>query len=82
MPRMPFIGVRISWLIEARKRDLAWFASSASSRASLRAASAARCSVTSRPSDCTSLIAPPSALISISSQANQRGPLAVSTSWI
>ena len=26
MPRMPFIGVRISWLIEARKRDLAWLA--------------------------------------------------------
>ena len=27
MPRMPFIGVLISWLIEARKRDLALLAS-------------------------------------------------------
>ena len=26
MPRMPFIGVLISWLIEARNRDLAWLA--------------------------------------------------------
>jgi hypothetical protein len=29
MPTMPFIGVRISWLIIARKRDLAWLAASA-----------------------------------------------------
>ena len=33
MPRMPLIGVRISWLMVARKRDLASFAASARSRA-------------------------------------------------
>ena len=29
MPRMAFIGVRISWLMLARKRLLAWLAASA-----------------------------------------------------
>ncbi len=33
VPRTPFIGVRISWLMVARKVDLAWLAASASSRA-------------------------------------------------
>ena len=33
MPMMPFIGVRISWLTVARKRDFAWLAYSARSRA-------------------------------------------------
>ena len=33
VPTTPFIGVRISWLIVARKVDLAWLAASASSRA-------------------------------------------------
>ena len=33
MPRMPLIGVRISWLIVVRKRDLASLAASARSRA-------------------------------------------------
>ena len=33
MPMIPFIGVRISWLILARKSDFARFAASASSRA-------------------------------------------------
>ncbi len=33
---MPFIGVRISWLMVARKSDFAWFAASAASRASRR----------------------------------------------
>ena len=45
MPSTPFIGVRISWLMVARKVDLAWVAASASARAasaaSLAAASAA-----------------------------------------
>ena len=29
MPRIPFIGVRISWLMAARNRDLAWLAACA-----------------------------------------------------
>ncbi len=32
MPSTPFIGVRISWLMVARKVDFAWFAASASAR--------------------------------------------------
>jgi len=35
MPMTPFIGVRISWLIIARKALLAWAARSAASLASL-----------------------------------------------
>ncbi len=35
MPMIAFIGVRISWLIAARKVLLAWLACSATSRASL-----------------------------------------------
>ena len=38
MPIMAFIGVRISWLILAKKSDLRWVASSAASLA-LRSAS-------------------------------------------
>ncbi len=34
MPMIAFIGVRISWLIAARKALLAWLASSAAFRAS------------------------------------------------
>ena len=44
MPSTPFIGVRISWLMVARKVDFAWLAASASARsvsAASRAASAA-----------------------------------------
>ena len=33
-PRMALSGVRNSWLMVARKRDFAWFASSARARAS------------------------------------------------
>ena len=33
MPRMPDMGVRISWLMAARNSDLAWLARSAWSRA-------------------------------------------------
>ena len=33
MPMIAFIGVRISWLIDARKALLAWFAASATRRA-------------------------------------------------
>ena len=36
MPSTPFIGVRISWLMVARKVDLAWVAASASARGGLR----------------------------------------------
>ena len=42
MPRTPFIGVRISWLITARNSDLARVAASATSRALASEASAAR----------------------------------------
>ena len=49
MPRMPFIGVRISWLMAARKRDLARLAASACLRASRSSASVRRRSVMSRP---------------------------------
>ena len=47
MPRMAFIGVRISWLMLARNSLLAWFAASAACRAS-RSASACRRAVMSR----------------------------------
>jgi len=43
MPSTPFIGVRISWLIAARKSDLAALACSARARAS-RSSSLARAS--------------------------------------
>ena len=48
MPRMPLIGVRISWLIVVRKRDLASLAASARSRAA--AASLSRQSSSRKPS--------------------------------
>ena len=51
---MPFIGVRISWLMAARKRDLARLAASACLRASVSSASERRRSVMSRPRHCTS----------------------------
>ena len=41
MPMIPFMGVRISWLIFARKRDFAAFALSAASLAVTRTPSAA-----------------------------------------
>ena len=53
MPTMPFIGVRISWLIEARNSDLMRFADSAASRAFSRSllsavsSSLRRCSASS-----------------------------------
>ena len=54
MPMMPFMGVRISWLIAARKRDLARSAACASSRAAASSAWAARRSVMSLPTICNS----------------------------
>src|SRR5262249_50508127 len=48
MPMMPFIGVRISWLTVARKRDFAWLANSARSRALISAISARLRSAMSR----------------------------------
>ena len=48
MPMMPFMGVRISWLTVARKRDFAWLAYSARSRALIRAVSARLRGVMSR----------------------------------
>jgi len=50
MPRMPFMGVRISWLMLARKADFAWLAVSAASLAAAMAASVSRRSATSRMS--------------------------------
>ena len=47
MPMTPFIGVRISWLMLARKSDLSRDASVALSRASDMAASAPASAVTS-----------------------------------
>ena len=44
MPRMAFIGLRISWLIAARKRDLARLAAVASSRRRINSACSARSS--------------------------------------
>ena len=41
MPRMAFIGVRMSWLIRERNSDLAWFARRAPSYASSSARLAA-----------------------------------------
>ncbi len=49
MPRMPFSGVRNSWLTVARKRDFASLAASALLRASSKARSDTTRSVTSRP---------------------------------
>ncbi|MCY1376470.1 hypothetical protein D9M69_639610 [compost metagenome] len=48
MPITPFNGVRISWLMLARKSDLARLAASAAILASIRAWSAAILAVTSR----------------------------------
>jgi len=45
---MPFIGVRISWLIMARKSLLAWLAASAFSLASLSVATSSTFSKPSR----------------------------------
>src|SRR5262249_51043707 len=78
MPKMPFIGVRISWLIAARNRDLARLAASACLRASLRSASVRRGSVMSRPEHCTSEMLASPATTACSSHSNQRGPRAVS----
>ena len=43
MPAMPLIGVRISWLIRARKRDLAAFASSATAFSDSASAASRSC---------------------------------------
>ena len=74
MPMMPFIGVRISWLTVARKRDLAWLANSARSRALISAVSARLRGVMSRAmARCeTSLLALSRTDSSI--QENQRVP--------
>jgi len=51
IPRTPFIGVRISWLILARNELFAWFADSAASRARRSASSLRLCCVTSRATE-------------------------------
>ena len=87
MPMMPFIGVRISWLIAARKRDLARSAASAWSRAPASSAWAALASVMSLATIWTSAGSPFIAVVrsvrwpgtGCSSKASQRGPDAVST---
>ncbi len=48
VPTTPFIGVRISWLMVARKVDFAWLAASASSRAAFSRSSCSTISVMSR----------------------------------
>ena len=70
MPSRPLSGVRISWLIMARKFDLARLAASAWSRAWASACSASTRAVTSRPTPCTSL--PFSVRTGLSRQAIQR----------
>ena len=77
MPMMPFIGVRISWLTVARKRDLAWLAYSARSRAVISEDSARLRAVMSRAiARCET--APLSLSRTDSSiHENQRGPLGV-----
>src|SRR5205823_11175631 len=51
IPRTPFIGVRISWLILARNELFAWLADSAASRARRSASSLRLCCVTSRATE-------------------------------
>jgi hypothetical protein len=75
MPMMPFIGVRISWLTVARKRDLAWLAYSARSRAVISDDSARFRAVISRAiarcdTEPVSLSRTESSI-----QENQRGPV-------
>ena len=77
MPRMPFNGVRNSWLTVARKRDLASLAASALTRASSSARSDTTRSVTSRPTRKTS-DAPSGSVMVVSVQAIQRTPPSVS----
>ncbi len=64
MPRTPFRGVRISWLMVAKNSLLAWLAASARSSASASAASEARMSVTSVPM----LSRPPSSVGTLSTR--------------
>ena len=78
MPRMPFSGVRNSWLTVARKRDFASLAASALARASFRVRSAATRSVMSRPAR-TSSGAPSRPAIEVSTQDSQRTPSGVRT---
>ena len=52
--RMPFSGVRISWLMTARKSDLAAFACSAASLATTSSSVRAATSL-SRPSTCAAI---------------------------
>ena len=73
MPRMPFSGVRNSWLTVARKRDFASLAASALLRASSKARSDTTRSVTSRPRRRIAG-APPGPRAAVSTQAIQRTP--------
>jgi hypothetical protein len=60
MPSTPFIGVLISWLMVARKVDLAWLAASASARdfsAATSACSSSRCRWRSSETSLTSTTA-------------------------
>ncbi len=81
MPMMPFSGVRISWLVIARKRDFARLAASAWSRAWASACSVSARSVTSRPTHCNSAGALTSSRTRLSCQAIQRGPSALAIFW-
>ena len=54
VPRTPFIGERISWLIVARKFDFAWLAASACCRAAISSSSVRLRSATSAARLCAS----------------------------
>ena len=79
MPMMPFIGVRISWLTVARKRDLALLAFSARSRALTSASSARLRSVMSRAIALCEIVPVSSSRTDSSIQENQRVPAVVRT---
>ena len=71
MPRTPFIGVRISWLMFATNSDLSRDASSAAVWASASETSACRRSVRSRTKQCSEGV-PPSLRHIVSSAGNVR----------
>jgi len=77
MPMMPFMGVRISWLTVARKRDLAWLACSARSRAEISEVSARLRAVMSRAIARCETVPLSLSRTDSSIQENQRGPSGV-----
>ncbi len=80
MPRMPFIGVRISWLIVARNSDFAWLAASAWRRASISSRSARFRSVMSRMMPVNSTSSMPRTSVTVRSMVNSLPSLRTATS--